>query len=62
MRARAFQARSKLGGRLWRGDRDVGPNLESSHTFKPAWGRIATRFETLRGASPRWKSWKVGNC
>ena len=56
MRARAFLARSKLGGRLGRGDRDVGPNLESSLTFRPAWGRIATRFETLRapalGGSP----------
>ena len=56
MRARAFLARSKLGGRLGRGDRDVGPNLESSLTFRPAWGRIATRFETLQvpalGGSP----------
>ena len=52
MRARAFLARSKHGGRLGRGDRDVGPNLEGQLTFRPAWGRIAARFETDQAAAP----------
>src|SRR5208337_570235 len=47
MRARAFLARSELGGRLGRGDRDVGPNLEDELTCRPAWGKSATRLEAL---------------